>query len=300
MSTLAGMTWLQVMAPNFSQGLAWVDKTRPPTWTALHQLWGLVSTGMPARSGSAPEAVLPFPAVDQFGLPGALIAYGVFPALALLGAARLWQRGWPRRALALVLPVALPLAVAFSLALDQMFYPRFVFFCLPPFLLLVAVGADAVVRWPLRGLAPGRVRLLGATGAVLLLLAVGWLGAPQLRLLRERPYAPLADVAALTRAASGGHEGLRAGLGLGGDMAALYDPWIRYIESRAEIEALASEARAKGLPLHVFYGYPRLNRRRAPDAVALLEDPDTFREVARFHGFEPRFTFRVFELRETR
>ena len=158
----------------------------------------------------------------------------------------------------------------------------------------LSAGTGAILGgFPLRAGA-ARAALQGA-GASLALAGALLLVVPQLRIVLTRPIAPLRDVGEYLRARAGDDplSVLRAGYGLGGGMPKIYDPWIQYIHTRAEVEALCRRATRDNLPLYVFYGQEGMNRRRGPDGWALLDDPALFEEEARFSGIEARFLYRV-------
>lgn len=86
---------------------------------------------------------------------------------------------------------------------------------------------------------------------------------------------------------------LKLGVGLGGDVPRVYDPWIESVNEAADVQAACGRARDAGRPLYVFYSHGALNRRRFPETMSLLRDPRLFEPVARFDGIESEHVYRV-------
>jgi hypothetical protein len=303
-SLLAALLAFQLMAPNAAQFIHW-DHVRRDT-PAVHQgameeLWVRLTTGMPRRTASEADPPEAFPSVALLAPERPWlrpVVFGWMPLLTALGLLRLAWRGGPAGGLmaALLLGAALSMAVTYHQLF--FFYQRFVFYTLVPVLMGLSVGFVTLFeRFP--GV-PRRAR----TALVALAVVAGLVGyqvmvAPQTAVLLSRPFAPLHDVAHFVSEQIGEdpRAGLRAGLGLGSDMLRLYDPWLEYVTSLAEIEALERRAAREGLPLFVVYGYPGMNQLRHPDVLERLHDPRRYRLVARFDGVDANMTFRVFRHR---
>ncbi len=293
--TLAAFALVAVMGPALVQFAIWYDLEGHPLGPGVFpELWSRLAAGMPWHTSHVATPPGAWPSVTDLAarIPGLEVwVFGLVPILALAGLVRLFRRPGPAGAVALTTLLAVPLAIASAHLNEQIFYSRYMTFALPTLLLLIAMGAGSV-----GALAPGRWRrpvTIGATAAVVALLAATYL--PQLRVVTTRPIAPLRDVAEYLRSQAGDDplSVLRAGYGHGGGMPRLYDPWIRDVHSRAEIEALCAEADAKGVPLFLFYGHPAYNRDRRGDGFELLDDPRHFAPDRRFDAVEPRFVYRV-------
>ena len=76
-------------------------------------------------------------------------------------------------------------------------------------------------------------------------------------------------------------------------MPRLYDPWIESVSEAGQLAEACRRARDEGRPLYAFYGHSALNRRRFPEAMALLADERLFEPVARFDGIESEHVYRV-------
>jgi hypothetical protein len=208
-----------------------------------------------------------------------------------LGLARL---AWPRRPerwAVLGVAGAVPLALTVAGLRGQFFHHRFVFWGLIAVVMGLAAGSDLVARALARATGPAR-RAVPALLVAIALAGYAALAAPRLAELRARPHSPIRDALAWIQS-DGGERALRVGYGKGGDMSAIYDPWLVFATNAGPIEELAQRARAEGRPLYVMYGYPGENRQRFPGAFALLDDPQLFEERARFLGVAPEFTWRV-------
>lgn len=295
--TLAGMAFVQLMAPNLSQALTW-ENVWEEDRHALQQsvdYWGETATGISAGCSADDTPADPYPCLDRMeegSSWAAPVIWGLLPLLTALGLARVLRRDGPARYPLAAAAIAVPITVLLVDAQGQLFYTRFAIYGLVPVVLGVALGADAV--------ADRLARMLRRAWLAPLLLALA-LGAYQLlvleqtRLLLTRPYAPTGATAQALRADTPEDpaESVLVGYGLGGAALQLYGPWIRYADTRAGLEEALREAAARGVPLRVAYGYESFNRGRNPGGFELLDDPRLFREMARLHGIEGQFRHRV-------
>ncbi len=297
-NVLAAMLYLQVMAPNLAQAarlerLLGEAASFDPRW--LRQLWVYASTGLYVRMPELPD--VSFPTLVSLSesrprLPW--IVFGALPALVLLGSLRVLRRGGGAERAVLLALCAAPLVLVVHRAIDGFFaYPRFAIYAIVPAVALLAIGAEGLLAAPL-----GSRR--GAGRGIALGLALGLAGyqamlAPLTLLLLRLPHAPAREVAAFFVAEDEGdpRRVLRAGVGLGGDVPRVYDPWLREVMRPEELRALCREARATGERLFVFHGHTHQNRERLPELFALVEDPRLFEPVARFDGIESEHVYRV-------
>jgi hypothetical protein len=295
-SALAAMVYFQAMAPNLAQGVRLEDLHEGPAgvperWT--RHLWVLLATGLPARMPKLADVSFPTLAalsVERPWLPA--VVFGLLPALALLGVARVALRGGAaERAVVLGLAAPVPLFLLHRELEGFFLLHRFAAFGLAAVPLLLALGLDGAL-----GALPARARRVAApTGLALGVLAFAALAAPQLRVLARNPIEPSREIVSFLAQVGGGRHGgvLRAGLGLGGDVPRVYDPRIREVHRPAELAALCAEARAEDRPLYVFHGYGPLNQKRLPELMALARDARLFEPVARFDGIESEQVYRV-------
>ena len=296
---LAGMLFGLAMAPNLAQSVVWDDEAngRPLTPRDLIDLFAWATTGMSRRAGEVNQDPDLFPWLEGLAPEAPWLAPAVtwlFAGLAALGLARLLARRGPGRAVTAGLLASVPLTLLVVHATRQLYYPRFLVFALVPLTLALTAALEAPAAW-LPRLSP---RTRGIVAAAC--LGVGLAGYqalvwPQTRVHLTRSIAPMHEVADFVRAAAGQDPTsvIRAGYGLGGGMPHIYDPWIRYVHTREELEALCEESRRTARPLLVFYGQEGHNRHRWPDGFPLLDDPSVFRPEARFLGTEARFDYRV-------
>lgn len=290
----AAMFLLQVMAPNFAQVPLWEhvhdSEGAVVSARALREAFGLSTLGIPLQiPASVPE--LPFPsllATLEAGGVAALAIRFLVPALLALGWLALLRERGPARFVATGLLAAVPLAALGASLQGHSFYARFLIFGVLAAVPLLAVGVEAGLRavpWPTRAR-----HLAIPLGLALAVLGFHALVAPQLALLRAQPYSGMRDVVDRL----GEHpDAVKAGLGLGGDNAKVYDPGLDYFETADELAALCREARSSDAPLYVYYGYTRQNRARRPDAFEVLDDRSQFTPAGFFGAVQPAFCYRL-------
>jgi hypothetical protein len=216
------------------------------------------------------------------------------PALLAWGLVRVARRDAAARAVGLAL-VAAPVLLMLHRAVDGFFlYPRFAIYALVPATALLAIGLEGVLRAASR--TPERARWAVPAGLAAGLAAYQLALWPQTRVLLRFPQEPAREVAAFVRAAGaeGPHGTIAVGIGLGGDVPRVYDPWIVAAEERGELARETARAQAERRPLYAFYGHAALNRKRFPDTLALLGDRALFEPVARFDGIEAEHVYRIF------
>ena len=294
---LAAIAFLQVMAPNLSQTMLLDHEFEEvdDDWVVLaRSLWGLLATGIPLRMVWDPDYA--FPSLHTLwggGWPTRLVVYGVIPALVAAGFVRCVRKGGAARSVALGLFAAAPLVILHKALHGFLFIERFAIYALIATAGFAAMGLESAVSAAL----PERARRAGvAIGLALGIAAFALFVSPQTKLLLERPQMPSREIAAFLaekdRETPGGV--IRAGVALGGNVPAIYDPEIAHVHERAEIAELARRAREEGRPLYVFYGYSHSNRIGPFSAVFTdLDDAAAFREVASWSGIESDFVFRM-------
>ena len=296
-NVLAGIGFIQLMAPNLAQSLVlsheWAQQPDSASQLA-RKLWLYLGAGLHVRQPRQPD--VSFPTLQTIwggGRRAWLVAYVVLPALAAIGLLRALRPPGPARFVFLGVAAAAPLVVLHRSLQEFLVIERFAIYGLVAVVPLLAIGTEGV----LAALLPARLRRGGvAVGLALALLAFQAFVAPQTRVLLERPQVPSREVAAYLAAAGEGIPGgvIRAGVALGGDTPNVYDPWIVHVRRRGEIAALAERSLAEGRPLYVFYGYGQPNRRgRDKEAFRDLDDPRYFEEVAHFAGIESDFVYRI-------
>jgi hypothetical protein len=291
-NVLAGVAFIQLMAPNLAQSLVlsheWAQQ--PDSAAQLtRKLWLYLATGLHVRQPRQPD--VSFPTLREIWGGGRLVwlvAYVALPALAALGLVRALRPPGPARFVFLGLAAAPPLVLLHRALQEFLVIERFAIYGLVAVVPLLVIGTEGVLA--------ARLRRAGvAAGLALFLVAFQVFVAPQTRVLLERPQVPSREVADFLAAAGDGIPGgvIRAGVGLGGDTPDVYDPWIAHVRRRDEITALARQSLAEGRPLYVFYGYGQPNRRRYQDTFRDLDDPRYFEEVAHFGAIESDFVYRV-------
>ncbi len=292
-NVLGAMLWLQIMGPNAPQLMVFItdhaaaglDLPRAMRDLASH-LW----IGMPyALAESGPRFV---EVVDVFAewprlAPLAAAATALFAALGIVRTARCGAAG---RVLALVLLLPAVITLTAYGTRGSYVYMWYFMFMLPGFVVFLAMG----LRPP-----KGRPALAAAFGLVLTLPYLASFvafGQPQRQALRSQPLQPVRESVELTRANRDPFAPANARIVTLSFQTPpkYYDPLVRMISSGDELREWMRRADAERLDLFVNYGRPRLAERRAPDVVALLDDPDHFERVAELVGSSPRGIRRVY------
>ena len=311
-NALAAAVLLVVLGPAIAQVPLWHHAhVTPPgdTRSAVRlaeqtadELWVNASLGLSRNVPQTdPERVYPSLALLRRQQPALEpVLYLLLPALALAGLAAALHRRGPQRAVVAALGVAPFLALAASAAfghLGQRFHPRYLFFVLAVVQPLAAIGLE-VAATLLGGARRSRILAPLALGAGVVLFA--WLDRAPLANLATHPYSGMREAVAFVAARPDSGAALRAGLGLGGDTARVYDPTLLHVETGEELRALCARAEAEGRPLYVLVGYSGQNRKHRPDAFVLLDDSALFEPLGRFEAVAPEFVYRVLRYRPGR
>jgi hypothetical protein len=298
-NVLAGIAFLQAMAPNLAQTMLLGHEWRelPSAWVTIgRSLWGLLATGVPLRMVWDPDYSFP----SLYNLWGGgffvkAIVFGLIPALLAVGLVRAVRRGGAVRIVALGLFAAVPLVTLHRALHGFLLIERFALYGLVASVPFVVLGIEGVLQAAL----PERARRAGVpVGLALALVAFQLFVWPQTRLLLERPQMPSREIAAFLAEKDVGVPGgvIRAGVALGGNVPEVYDHAIVHVQKREQLEELARRSREEGRPFYIFYGYSHSNRVGPFRAVFIdLDDADAFREVASWSGIESDFVFRMFE-----
>jgi hypothetical protein len=295
---LAGMLFLQLMAPNLAQAAAFEKEWHDIgglTASWLRYFWVMIAAGLQARGPRLRD--VPFPTLANLAELRPWIRpvmYGVLPALAGLGLLRGLRRGDSAQR---AVWIGLVLATLLFLLHRQLFaffvLPRFVIFALPLVAAAMALGLEGLLSALARAAGLGRRSV--AAGLAVGLVGFAVLVAPALQVLLTHPATPSREVVALLAKAGEGLPGgvLRAGIGLGGDAPRVYDPEIVEVERLAQLEALCARSRAEGRPLYVFYAYGTLNGKRLPDLFTRVRDTRLFENVGHLDGIDGDLVIRV-------
>jgi 4-amino-4-deoxy-L-arabinose transferase-like glycosyltransferase len=293
-NVLAAMAYLQLMTPNLAQAVLFErllgEEARfEIAW--LYRLFVFATTGLHVRMPELPDVAFPTLATLSPALRG-LVCF-VFPALLAAGLLRTLRRGGaPERAVALGL-VAAPLLLVVHRAFDGFFaYQRFAIYSVIPAVALLVIGFEGALRALLRG---PEARWALPAGLAAGLAAYQLALAPLTRILLENPQAPAREVAEFMARQETDHPlgAVKLGVGQGGQVPRVYDPFIVEVTRAEELVAALEQARAQARPLYAAYGYHAQNRRNYPDLMALLEDLALFEPVARFDGIESEHVYRV-------
>ena len=298
---LAAALTLAVLGPAVAQFPLWREvhtahagDPRSPVDLARHtanEVWVNASLGL-ARIVPQTDPARRYPSLDELRKTNPLLRPAVrwvLPGLALAGLVALLARRGPHRPVVVALVLAPLLALAVSAAaghLGRRFHPRYLFFVLalvPP---LLAVGVDAIAAR-----LGGPRAAAGALAAFVVAMAA--LVAPSIANQSTHPYAGMREAVRFAEAQPDAARALRAGIGLGGDTARVYEPALLHVETLEELAALRARARAEGRPLYVLYGHLGQNERHRPEVIAVLEDRAEFEPLGRFEAVAPEFVYRV-------
>jgi hypothetical protein len=228
--------------------------------------------------------------------PLSWLGYGaifvLFPFLLLVGTGRVLISRSPSSIVVLLPMIALPLTLLMALLRSDWFYERYLFFGMPFVPLLILLGAYHLVAGT-----EGNFRLGGFISVGLYGLFFLFLCSSQLHTVLTRPVEPLRQIAEFFQQRRGNDPTLpiRAGYQHGGNMPALYDPWIRMALNAEDLKAMAAEAKARKASFYVFYGHESFNRGMFPDGFLYLDRPLLFVERARFRGLEAEYGYRILE-----
>ncbi|TLD71617.1 hypothetical protein FEM03_05610 [Phragmitibacter flavus] len=295
-NVMAATLFIQAFLPNAMQALRWAGNetvSQPFSLSLFNSLLSHLFLGVAHGWGPGVEAAgLPtsYPSAAPWGLtveflwlmPVLLIALWFFTPKDFGG---LKKGPW----LLLAAPVVgSGLYVAMSVVTDGYFYPRFVISMLPvwlAFTCLVLGSNKPGFNW----------RIVPVAMVLVMLISPVW--AAQLKVLMERPIAPIHDVADFMSEKVTATDGkaLIACFGHGREIMPLYAPNMRLIDSFADLQALAQEAKDAQRPLYVAYGHVQFNSGVFPEAIQMLRAPTLFREIAAFNGIESEFYYRVLE-----
>ena len=307
-NVLAGMLFLQVFAPNLIQIKVWMEADQGNheghelNAARFQEFLTQAFFGMsPDRSEVGDAAGLPsfFGQLQEHPILLWLAMIGLGLATLIGGAYIVYTR---HRVALIVLGTILGglLAFVFYGLVDTYFYHRFLIFLIVPIVFLPAFALQWLmdsVRWQSQAVA-------GSVG--LILLSGIYLGAvwPQVKMLNERSYTPLREVAEYFQQARGGvftdpesdeKKVIASVYGHGGEILHVYDPEVKVLRSLAEIKAEAEIAIETGARFFVAYDHRRLNEVLVPDGFEWLDDQERFKEVATYPAIEPEFFFRILE-----
>lgn len=306
---VGAMLYLQVFLPNMIQVKVWLEETNG-VFSDRHELTVKLFKnfvcqayfGMPLNlSGGDDGAGLPSFLGQMQAQP-----FWMWAAVLFLGSASLSgfvYLAYARRRVLLILGSVLfggVLALVFYTLSGNYFYHRFMIFLIIPIVFMPAF----LVQWGVSlCLKPSRV-MVGVAGMLLmasLYAAAVW---PQIRVLNERSYAPLREVAEYFQQQRGGlfsdeqseKQGIIAAVyGHGGEHLHVYDPEVQFLVNLAELKKVVAKAEAENLRLLVAYDHRSFNKVILPDGFEWLDDKEKFKLVASYPAIEADYFFRILE-----
>jgi hypothetical protein len=292
-STLAGMVWLQLMAPNLPQLSNYLKTDLAigsfnQRWhmnAAAHFVSGLPWNNSDNRAEGYPELQwitgdTRFATTLVFGIAGLLLAVGLLRLL------RSRPAGW--LFVAVLLAPALLVYVGARNSGNYL-YEWYLIFALPGWCACVAVALDTLVT-PLQRLRGGPL-----VAALLLAAAVAGYGVfsqPARHWLITRPLQPIKDVVLLIRPSLDPKDPRQKEILTAACHVHLesYDPHVRKLDDLSALKELARQADAEDKPLFVVSGNDLAFSQQNAEVRRILHDPRHFERFERILGFDPTLT----------
>ncbi len=290
-NVLAGMLFLQVMAPNLLQTKQW--DMSPGAFESLKRenfidYLSQQSFGYPYQFGVSEESkglpTLTTRTAGRKSLQRALaLAVGLF---FFAGMATLYRKN---KAAFMITAAVVAASLFYLLFVSQndgfYFYPRFLSYGLVPYLICLSAGLCALGE---------RIHKKWGSQVVTVaaVFAASVFASPQIRMFWNHPYEPYKDITQYIRELA--PQAISVVYGHGGEHVDLYDPNIHFVTETDQIVELCAEARASKLPLILYYGHDGFNRSQLPEAFPLIDNEEYFQPMKTFSGIEPDFFYRLF------
>lgn len=298
-STLAGMVWLQLMAPNIPQLVEYLgtDRAKGPPG-ALNARWHMNAashflSGIPWNNSDAPgEGYLELKWILGDSQAATVLLFGIAAILFLIGLFRFAQirpAGWMFITI-FILPALLVYASARKNG--NYLYEWYLIFALPGLCGTMALAVDTMVS-PLR-----RIRSGNAIATGLLVATVGGYAAfshPARHWFVTHPLQPIKDVVLLIRPSLDPGDPRQDGILTAALNVHLesYDAHALGVENIPYLKALALRADAEKKPLYIVTGNDHAIRQEKPALIAFIEDGRYFDNFRRIGGYDPTLTQKV-------
>ena len=273
--------------PQMSTYLASERATGPMGGWWLRDFFSHLFTGAAWFTSENPSGVHPelFAMFAKWPHLGPVLAW-VAAVLGFTGVIRVCSRGWMATGTAafLLLPaVAAYLTAARS---GHFMYVWYLIYVLPGTIAMIAAGFDTMIR-PRRGCAGANwvlaalVIAFGASYWVVTSKARNW--------LLTTPLQPMRASVLLTRPTTlpnypGHNDVITASFNT---PPGLYDPHVRRIESRDDLEQLMHESDRRKAPLFINIGNPWAAAHHHPELFRMTTKEPYFQEIATLPGFDP-------------
>jgi hypothetical protein len=292
-STLAGMVWLQLMAPNLPQAAAYFQSER--ALGTLDARWhrNVVAhflSGIPWNNSD--NASLGYPELQWItgADPGVmLLIFSLAGLLLAAGAVRLFTRrpaGW-LAAIVLLVPALAVYALARINA--NYLYEWYLIFALPGVCACFALALE----WPAQLLDRNRWgRAASVSLCAGLVVAFILFSQPARHWLLTHPLQPIKDAVLTIRPSLDRNDPRQAEILTASVSVHLesYDPHAVDIHDGETLTRLAQKADAQNKPLFVISGNDLALAHQAPDLRNLLFNSPHFEIVTRLPGFDPTLT----------
>lgn len=298
-SILAGMVWIQLMAPNVPQLAEYLGTERakgPPG--ALNARWHMNAashffSGIPwNNSDAAGEGYLELKWILGDSQTATALLFGVAALLLLIGLIRFAAArpaGWM-----FIAVFFLPALLVYVSARENgnYLYEWYLIFALPGLCGAVALAADTIVS-PLR-----RIRFGNAIAAGLLGGAVAGFAAfsqPARHWFVTHPLQPIKDVVLLIRPSLDPGDPRQDGIITAAVNVHLesYDAHALGVHDIPNLKELALRADTEKKPLYIVTGNDHAIRQEKPALMALIEDSRYFDNFRRIGGYDPTLTQKV-------
>lgn len=299
-SVLAGMVWIQLMAPNIPQLAEYLKSARAggslnARWhmnAASHFLSGIPWNNSDNAADGYPELL--WITGDRPWFTVGLITLGAL--VFLLGSLRLAAKrpaGW-----LVAVTLLVPALAVYGMARknNNYLYEWYLIFALPG---LCACAALAI-EWPWQALQRtpwGRLVAPALLGAAVVTFAV--FTQPARHWFLTHPLQPIKDAVLAVRPSLDPHDPRQEGIittSLGVHLES-YDPNVVEIGDLANLKRLAQNADATQKPFFVVTGNDLAVAQDYPDLRKLFQNPQYFELVAKLPGFDPTLTQSVWKYR---
>lgn len=306
---LGGMLFLQAFAPNLIQMKVWLPAESAQlsghelNAARFQEFLSQAFFGMPFSRSTEGVEVAGLTSFTGQMLEHPVWMWSGMVALGLAGVLGFLYVLYVRRRVLLVVGAVLlggVFAMSFYALVDTYFYHRFVIFLIVPIVFLPAFALQWGVTMCLK---PSRT-LAGMAGLLMLAALYVPMVWSQLKVLNERSYAPLRELAEYFQQERGGlfsdaENGKRALLvavyGHGGETLHVYDPEVKVLRNFQELKDLVKIAQQSESRLLVAYDHRHFNQVMVQGGFEWLDDTKKFKQVASYPAIEPEFFFRIFE-----
>lgn len=237
--------------------------------------WGRMLSGVPWTADGSGAGISIGSMVGDAAWRG-VVFYGLLPLCLVAGLYFMLRQDWRTRLVGILALAGIGLALNGSL-------PGFLLVLFP---LVLVWGGVGIYR-----LLPDVARLAHAPLMIAVIFVVGT--SPALNRMMQKPLDPLREVARAARP-DANRSSSSAVLGVDGDLAKVYDPDVRLVETAAELNALADAAFENDQPLYVYEPLVLPQTGDVPRIHSELTTGGRFVAEREFHGWDGRTSYRLY------